>query len=116
MPLPPRLPSGTSRPSPYAFLIAAVLLKPQYRAAWAVVIGPSRTEHRSVTVESEAFETPSAHSSSRTPSRIISRRYSSKVTSVGPSSPFSARRAPNEPFLFVLASSVERRVPHWSAS
>jgi hypothetical protein len=80
VPLPPRLPSGTRRPSPYAFLIAAVVLKPQYRAAWAVVIGPSRRQPGSAAIDKEASETPSARNSSRTPSRIISRKYSSKVT------------------------------------
>jgi len=79
VPFPPRSPSGTSRPSPNAFLIAAVVLKPQYRAACAVVIGPSRKQIGSAAVDREAGVTPSARSSSRTASRISSRRYSSRV-------------------------------------
>ena len=80
VPLPPRLPSGTSRPSPNAFLIAAVLLKPQYRAACAVVIGPSRKQLGSAAADKEASGRPSARSSSRTASRTSSRKYSSRVT------------------------------------
>jgi hypothetical protein len=80
VPFPPRLPSGTIRPSPNAFLIAAVVLKPQYRAACAVVIGPSRKQLGSAAVDKEASGTPSARSCSRTVSRTSSRKYSSRVT------------------------------------
>jgi hypothetical protein len=80
VPFPPRLPSGTSLPSLSAFLIAAVVLKPQYRAACAVVIGPSRGEVGSALVEDEMSRMPRARSSTRTASRISSRKHSSKVT------------------------------------
>ena len=80
VPLPPRFPSGTSLPSPNAFLIAAVVLKPQYRAAWAVVSGPSRKQLGSAAVDKEAPETPIARSSTCKASRMNRRRKSSRVT------------------------------------